>query len=402
MNPLLRAHTQAWLDSTGYRMSWLAAPLFLALLIFGSNFWITDSNRFQLLPFPSDYTDEEQAAMEAALKHRDPTMLRALSEAAEDGDSRAMNLLGMVYDPAFAADFPEPQQKNAELATAYYRKAADLGNPRGMTNAGLKLMGRDDLLSCEYFYKAIDVGVSTGTTLYRAGLCHYKARADGPERMAKGFQLLERAVSAGYVDALVTLGSIYAEQNPPDTHRAIDYLQRSIAANAQGSAYANTRLGDIHFFGAYGVQDFAKAHTYYQRAFRQGSDQAANQLAFMYSKAHYGLRIDHAKAYEYAAFAAEKGNQVGHYNVALAYFYGNGTSRNWDKAAAHFLNAISLGHKDGLQIMLEFGPKYPPDFIRILQQKLARAVLYPGPMDGKFNTDTRRAVEELLNKKISF
>jgi TPR repeat protein len=400
MNVILKAHSSAWLDSKTYRLAWLVGPLLAAMFLFGSNFWITPGNNLRVLPVPLSYTQEELGKIEAGLKSNEPAMLQTLRAAADDGDLRALNHMGLLYDPT--ANMSSTVTPNFEVALAYYDRAAALGSFKALLNAGIMLNSRgktDD--ACPYFERAYIADPENSEAMGGAGFCKATETDVAATEKTKGIEMMESAGATGFARAYNLLGIMYLRQDPPDFKQAISSYEKAVASNVDDRGFAHSQLGAMYFRGESGVpQDFRKAISHFQKGYEQGSGLSAVELSLIYSKGTYGAPIDFKKYFEYASFAANAGESAGHNNLAVSYLYGQGTQRDYGLAAKHFLIAVSLGHKGALESFRT--GSFASEFIIALQARLSKAVMYNGPINGRADPALLRSLESLLNSKRSF
>lgn len=394
---LLKAHSGAWIESRVYRVAWLTGPLVVALFVFGSNVWITPGNKLRLLPAPVSYTMQEYEAITAGLRSDDPATLAALKAAAEANDSRALNYMGILHDPTLPR-IGSLVTPNRDAALAYYEKSAAAGGGViALENAGLMLAASGKFEEgCKILYRAFEVDNQRLETKAAVGECMANIK-EGGDRI-KGLRLMEEAATSGYARAYQLLGSTYYSQNPPDGPRALSYYEKAVAGNADDHGESHLRLGYLYHRGLFGVpQDMKKGLEHFLKALDQGSAAAATDLSFIYSRGGYGAPADFKKAVEYATVAAKYGNAVGYFNLYVFYRDGNGVKRDLEMAAKYLLNAISLGHKPALEEIRTYksGPG-ATSIIMAVQSKLARAVIYTGPVDGQLNPILQRSLEALL------
>lgn len=401
MNTLHKAHSDAWLESRAYRLAWLAGPLVLAILVFGSKFWITPNNNMRILRGDLSYTLEELEKIEAGLRTSEASTLQALRAAADDEDLRALNYLGLLHDPT-SDSISKGVQRNPDSALAYYEKASALGSVRALIYAGRMLSSiKQTDRACGYFQKAWEADPDLIEAKAQAGYCMATESNVSAEAKTKGIELMESAGASGFVRAYALLGVTYLFLTPPDVALGVANFEKSIANNVDDSGYSHYRLGSVYFRGEFGVPiDYKKAIFHFQKGYEQGSSSAAIDLSWIYSKGTHGAPIDFKKAFEYASFGAKNGEVVGYHNLGIFYLQGKGVPRNDSLAAKHLLMAISLGYKDSLEYLKT--ATFSSDFIRSLQTRLAKAVMYYGPVDGKGNADLIRSLESLLNSRRQF
>lgn len=400
MNAILKAHSSAWLDSKTYRLAWLMGPLAVAMLVFGSGFWITPGNKLRVMQVPLSYTQVENERIAAGLKANDPATLQQLRAAANDNDLRALNHMGLLYDPTDKGRSSVPP--NFDTALAYFEKAAALGSVNALVNAGKMLANSskpDE--ACSYFQKAFKADSSRGDAMAEAGYCMATEKGVVAAEKAKGIGLMESAGAAGTVRAYALLGITHMLQTPPAVEQAINNFEKAVAGNIDDSGYSHSRLGAIYLLGANGIpQDFKKAIGHLQQGYERGSAQSAANLSLIYARSTYGVPIDFRKSFEYASFAAKAGNATGHYNISILYLEGLGVQKNYNMAANHLLNAMSLGHEGSLANFKR--NTYPAEFIRALQSRLAKAVLFTRDINGQRSAQLIQSLESLFDSRKVF
>ncbi len=401
MNPIFKAHSAAWLESRPYRLAWLAWPMVVAMLVFGSRFWITQSNNFRFLSVPLSYTPEENAEIDAGLKTNEAATLRALRAAADDGDLRALNYMGILHDPT---DKPQVSslQRSADTALAYFDKAAALGSVHALVNAGVMMNALNETTkACGYFKKAFAAEPERLPAKSEAGYCLATDKQATATDKARGVDMMEAAGAAGFARAYALLGALYSQQTPKDNKLAVGYFEKAVAGNVDDQGYSHQRLGDIYLGGAPGVpSDHKKALFHSQKAHELGSASSAAALSVIYSTGNFGVPVDLAKAFKYASAAAQRGSPAGHSNLAGFYLEGKGTPRNERMAVKHYLSAVSLGQRSTLEY-LKAGT-FSAEFVRELQLRLSKAALYFGPVDGKGSAALIKGLESLLNSRVEF
>ena len=402
MNDILKAHSSAWLNAKAYRLAWLLGPAALATLIFGLQFWITPGNHLRITKGPMSYTDGEKENIYAGLKRGDPFTLHELRAAAEDDDPRALQYMGLLHDPnGFNLRTLPP---NVDIALAYYDRAAELGNINAFINAGQMLInGGKEEESCIYFKKAFRTDPHHLFASAHAGFCMATEKEAAASEKAKGVELMETAAASGYVTAFSLLGSMYVRQVPSNFKQAVINFEKAVARNIDDGGYAHIQLGNFYFFGKTGVpQDLKRGLDHYLKGYEQGSSSSAVNLSFIYLKGNYGPPVDYRKAREYANFAAEAGEAAGHFNLFLIHYTGSGVPRDFGLAAKYCLNAISLGDDTIFEKFTPQNKSYPVEFVRELQSKLSKAVIYTGAINGQISPKLLESMRSLLNKRQLF
>ncbi|MCB2113449.1 MAG: sel1 repeat family protein [Parvularculaceae bacterium] len=80
------------------------------------------------------------------------------------------------------------------------------------------------------------------------------------------------------------------------------------------------------------------------RAAKAGHPGAANELGNAYKYGQWGLANDPAAAFKFFLISAKGGDEVGLYNLAIAYRDGVGAARNDELAARAFIKSAQLGY----------------------------------------------------------
>ena len=154
---------------------------------------------------------------------------------------------------------------------------------------------------------------------------------DSPE-FSRGLELLQRSAAAGWLEADVTLGNVYA-QVPllPDADRqAVIHYRR---AAALGHPMAQDRLADLHLIGRGVPQDDAEALQWCRRTAEQAYPLAQCNLAYMLAEG-IGSDTDDGAATDWYLRAAAQGEPRAYFNLGLRYRQGFGTAADSAQAWA--------------------------------------------------------------------
>lgn len=220
----------------------------------------------------------------------------------------AMGYLAFVHYRGIVVD------QDAEIASQWCRKAADLGDVNSQTMLGTMLLEGDGI----------------------------------PRNVEEGASLLRKAADQGNALAqlqfgIYSLGETYGNQ--PDCAMALDYLTRAAEQNLEKAqfALANVLQNDIGC-----EKDFAQAEKWMTRAAERNLPQAIFALGKMYAD-ECGVKADFPKAkelFEKAFFRyafADAGVGLG-----KLYFYGRGMPHpNLIEAKTFFETAGERGSRDG-------------------------------------------------------
>ena len=189
-------------------------------------------------------------------------------KAASAASRRALYQLGRAY--AAGQQLPD--------AIAAYRKAADKGSTSAMVELGVMLatgtgVAKDEVQARKLFERAAEAGNPRGVTNL-AALSGGGSTLSDP---AKARILLAKAAEANSAEAQYQLGMMIAEGigGPKDDVAARGLFQR---AAAQGHAGALERMGAFAQSGRGGPQDTAAAKSYYEQSAALGNEDAKAAL----------------------------------------------------------------------------------------------------------------------------
>jgi TPR repeat protein len=189
-------------------------------------------------------------------------------KAASAASRRALYQLGRAY--AAGQQLPD--------AIAAYRKAADKGSTSAMVELGVMLatgtgVARDEAQARTLFERAAEAGNPRGVTNLAALSGGGGALADPGKARA----LLAKGADANSAEAQYQLGMMIAEGvgGPKDDVAARALFQK---AAAQGHAGGLERMGAFAQSGRGGPQDSAAAKSYYEQAAALGNEDAKAAL----------------------------------------------------------------------------------------------------------------------------
>jgi len=187
---------------------------------------------------------------------------------ASAGSRRALYELGRAY----AANHQSPD------AIAAYRKAADRGSTSAMVELGVMLatgadVAKDEAAAKKLFERAAEAGNPRGVT----NLAALSDSAGAPSDPAKARALLTRAAEANSAEAQYQLGLMTADGagGPKDDVAARALFGKAAAQNHPG---ALERMGAFASSGRGGPQDSGAAKAYYERAAALGNEAAKAAL----------------------------------------------------------------------------------------------------------------------------
>ena len=133
-----------------------------------------------------------------------------------------------------------------------------------------------------------------------------------------------------------------APSSPPDIISDVDLQQLKTLAT-QGSAWAQTQVGQLYANGRGLAQDYATARGWYEKAAAQGHAGAQSQLGQLYADGR-GVPQDYKKARQWWEQAALQGNPQAQYNLGQLYANGRGMPQDYTTARGWYEKAAVQGH----------------------------------------------------------
>jgi TPR repeat protein len=181
---------------------------------------------------------------------------------------RAMYQLGRAY----AAN------KQVADAVSAYRKAVDKGSTSAMVELGVMLgtgagVPKDDAQARKLFERAAEGGNPRGVT----NLAAISNAGGAPSDPAKSRAMLMRAAEKNSAEAQYQLGLMFADGvgGPQDDVAARSLFEKAAAQDHPG---ALERMGEFAQSGRGGPQDSTAAKAYYERAIALGNEDAKDAL----------------------------------------------------------------------------------------------------------------------------
>jgi len=219
----------------------------------------------------ADPSDPDKPADVKGAREVDPADVATaikFCKVASASSRRALYQLGRAY--VVNRQVPE--------AIAAFRKAADKGSTSAMVELGVMLatgsgVGKDEAQARKLFERAAEGGNPRGVT----NLAALDDNGGAPADPVKARALLAKAAEGNSADAQYQLGMMTAEGvgGPKDDAAARVLFEK---AAAQGHAGALERMGAFAQSGRGGSQDTAAAKTYYEKAAALGNEEAKAAL----------------------------------------------------------------------------------------------------------------------------
>jgi TPR repeat protein len=181
---------------------------------------------------------------------------------------RALYQLGRAY----------ATNKQVSEAASAYRKAADKGSTSAMVELGVMLgtgagVPKDEAQARKLFERAAEAGNPRGVT----NLAAISNTGGAPADPVKSRAMLMRAAEKNSPEAQYQLGLMFADGvgGPQDDLAARTFFEKAATQDHPG---ALERMGEFAQNGRGGPQDSAAAKAYYERAAALGNDDAKDAL----------------------------------------------------------------------------------------------------------------------------
>ena len=302
-------------------------------------------------------------------------------KAAEQNDAKAQNNLGFCYQKGYGV----PQ--SYEEAVKWYRKAAEQNHAAAQNNLGFCYQNGYGVPqsyeeAVKWYRKAAEQNCAEAQ--YNLGDCYYNGHgvSQSYEEAVKWYR---KAAEQNHAAAQNDLGFCYKNGYgvPQSYEEAIKWYRKAAEQNLSS---AESNLGYCYENG-YGVpKDLAKAKEWYAKAAKNGSKIAKKALERLsqtntsssaadtqtvniqrktntsvsqeeqdYSSLCRGVTYwkdgDYKSAFDIFLSIAHHNNACAQYNVALCFYYGNGTPKDKAKAVYWLKRASENGSKEAKEFL---------------------------------------------------
>jgi TonB family protein len=239
-------------------------------------------------------------------------------------------------------------------------------------------------------------GAAAGSALSMYVLGRIAAAENGTGSDIEAATWFRKAAGAGWVAAMVELGSLYQSGRGVDQ----DFVEaahwyRSAAEKSDSAGMA--ALGRLYEIGGGVEQDYAQASQWYIKGAQAGSPAAMVSLGLMYENGHAidasgkPGRQDLSEAMTWYAKAASFGDAVGMYRLASSYEIGKGVTPNPLLAMEWYRRATAAGSEPARARLAIVGGSMAADPDRLLQdaREAARKPIGSFPDFTAYRTTTR-------------
>lgn len=261
--------------------------------------------------------------------------------AAEGGDSRGMNNLGLAYFAGIGG-----LAQDTGKALDWYRRAAAIGNPYSMTHIGNayasgKGVRRDDAEAVKWYQKAVAGGGAFG--MWKLADMYLAGRGGLNRDYGKAAELYRRAADKGESAGFNGLAVLHLNGwgVVKDDTMAVQMYRKSMDLD-DPRGIAGTAL--MHQLGRGGVtQDLAKARELYERAAARNDNMALNNIAFFHLNGWAGIQKDPTKALELWTRAADRDYSRSMFHLGSIYKEGRFVPQDLQLARKWYERAASFG-----------------------------------------------------------
>jgi len=302
----------------------------------------------EAMVFLGTYADSTQPAYANVAKN-DTVAAAWYRKAAEAGDARGMANLGVMYANGRGVPQDDAQAVN------WYRKAAEAGDADGMTNLGWMYqngrgVARDDAQAVNWYRQSAEAGSPHG--MANLGWMYWNGAGVTKDDVA-AIGWYRKAADAGDADGMTNLGWMYENgiAVAKDEAQAVNWYRKAAEA---GEAHAMSNLGSMYRDGKGTAKDDAEAVKWYRKAAEGGDADGMSNLGWMYQNG-FGVPQDDTAALTWYRKAAEAGNPPGLRNVGWMYENGRGVPKDQAEALNWYRKAAASGDEWAQNRLKELG-----------------------------------------------
>jgi TPR repeat protein len=312
--------------------------------------------------------------------------LAALRKRADDGDTRAMLMLGIYYARHNAA------AGNRDEAARWYDKAAAAGNTAAMVSLGFLRLSQHnaDTEAVSLFRKAAE----RGSTAAMSALSLLYAQGRGvPRNDGQAFAWTRKAAEYDDEFAAYELSDMYlnGRGTRQDVVEAAGWCR--IAA-AKGLAPAMYKMSLFYGNGVGVTKDNGQAFAWTLKAAQAGFATAMADLGGRYRQG-IGVAADPAEAKRWFERGAKAGEARAMFGMSRLYAEGAGVAVDPRVAADWMVQAIRGNSYGAIDSIMNRPADWSKAFREELQKRLHEAGVYEGPINGEIGASTRRAIAVL-------
>ena len=171
---------------------------------------------------------------------------------------------------------------------------------------------------------------------------YYYGRNAHKKDYIKAMKLFRQAAAQGSLDAMTSIGYMYAlgQGTPKNNTKAVEWFRKAAQRN---DINGQRNLGVMYQDGKGIKRDYQAAAKWYRKAADKGDLVAQRKLGILYTRGH-GVPQDYKKAIQWYRKSADQGDLVAQNNLGNKYKKGNGVAQNYLEAARWYRKAASQGN----------------------------------------------------------
>ena len=203
-------------------------------------------------------------------------------------------------------------------------------------------------------YKKLLPAAENGDAVAQVSLGNLYARGLGVKQSyEKAFYWYKKASNLNNSDGYVSLGLMYnlGQYVKQDFTRAVDLYRKAIEIDNNATAKYN--LSFAYLTGNGIRQNYSEGISLLKQAAEQDNSSAMLKLGNAYNKGKYGVDINYENAFALYKQSADLGDPIGQNNLAVMYYWGEGTGRNPIEAYKWFYIAANYGNYEKAKTSLE-------------------------------------------------
>lgn len=292
---------------------------------------------------------------------------------AEQGDAEAQNILGTIVEDQYRTN-PKKNKKSATEAFQWYEKSAEQGNAKGQYNlARCYLEGfgieKNEDNSFLWFTKSAEQGYPEA--LREIGNCYYSGISI-MKNNAKAIEYYTKAAGIGDLKAQLLLADIYQEgkiTEEDDEKSKLWYIKAAKTGNLEALSRNYLTLKEtFQLLWDMIYQGKREAFEQLEQLYAQEKNHKDRLLALInlaknikdkqklshINKSITELRHEELmlkEGFKCYLKSAQEGASESQYMVGLSYFFGSGTSNNYNEAVKWFIKAQNQGNYNAKEMI---------------------------------------------------
>ncbi len=201
----------------------------------------------------------------------------------------------------------------------------------------------DEAEAGKWYEKAADAGFPW--SMFQMGVFCLSGQGTVSQDSRRGFQYLKKAAELAdkynhRYKSLVHLWLGRCYRDGEGTDQDLQLAKTHLIKAADKEVNAQLELGQLH---KYGLNDYAEARKWFQKAADQGNIEAKKELGWLYKNGE-GVNQNFSKALQLFEEAAEEGNADAQTALGLMYDNGEGVPQDYEEAAEWYEKAVEQNY----------------------------------------------------------